>query len=224
MEIINSISEILGLIGLGALIAIPVQFYINKKLKIFETKLIIFRRVYKQLYHLIHLYSIENQGGVSRPIDGFKTIKSIREECELDLNSDLGDILFYVDGKLKDAIEDLINNLYYANSEYDELILQSSDRDNIYKIQKELKEFFKKDKRINNINSIIKIATVSFIVTLLVVIALTYSVISSQYRIIDNQKIIIEEANDNISDAKSWQGASCDEQENALANLELIRY
>lgn len=64
----------------------------------------------------------------------------------------------------------------------------------------------------------------SIIIILLVVIALAYSVINNQQKIIDNQKFIIEEANDNILDAKSWQGASCDEQEDALGNLELIKY
>ncbi|MFW0837524.1 MAG: hypothetical protein ACKKL5_00815 [Candidatus Komeilibacteria bacterium] len=120
----------------GVLIGMIFQYYISKKLKIFETKLVIFRRVYKQLY--IAMGKIMANEGMF-PEDLFKNsgIMASRyfAESEIDIKKDLGDILFYVDGELEELIAKLIHTLYE-----DGAILNKADIEDMGKIMRRLKK------------------------------------------------------------------------------------
>lgn len=139
MDILNKIIEILGILGVGAIIGMILQYYSSKKLKKFETKLVIFRRVYKQLY-LLNLYCNKKD----------KTILSsdLEKRFGLSLLGDLGDILFYADKKLKKLLNELIEKLFWAiksdeieKYRFDGLVsIDKETYENIEKIKKYLKK------------------------------------------------------------------------------------
>ncbi|MFA6525364.1 MAG: hypothetical protein WCT33_03810 [Patescibacteria group bacterium] len=123
-------------IGIGSIIGVIIgmlfQYFVSKKLKIFETKLIIFRRLYKQLYFIIlfNREEIDNlQDGLG--INAAETIS----KSGLDLKKDLGDSLYYVDGKLETMIVNLISCLYDENG-----IMGKSDINNMEEIMTKLKK------------------------------------------------------------------------------------
>ncbi len=142
MDVLNTIIQLLGLLGLGAVVGIILQYRISKKLKIFETKLIIFRRVYRQLYHACLLCGASS-GDISRPFGNPVSVLVLKTQCKLDLNGDLGDILFYADGELRDAITKFINFLYFDTREMH--ILSQEEIRNMLDILDELKKVTEKE-------------------------------------------------------------------------------
>jgi len=136
METAKFIMEILGLVGLGAIIGSTIQYFITKKLfryeKILETKLIIFRGVYKQLYYLILWHEEDAQElekGTGINIDKACAVSG------LDLRKDLGDILFYVDGELESMVGNLIYTIYKNCA-----VVNKEDFELMRKIMTELKK------------------------------------------------------------------------------------
>jgi len=127
-------------LGIGSIIGVIIgmlfQYFISKKLKIHDTKLIIFRRLYKQLYYVILMYheefeDLEKNCG----IDASKVIK----RSGLDLTKDLGDALYFVDGELEKMISSLIYTLHQGHA-----IIGKSSLDNMKKIMKKLKHMKRK--------------------------------------------------------------------------------
>jgi len=123
-------------LGIGSLIGVLLgmifQYFISKKIKIFETKLIIFRRVYKQLYYFI-LMNQEKIQSLDDSTNGIRTIR-VTEDTGLDPAKDLGDILFYTDGDLQKKIGGLIYNIYQESA------VTKSNIDDIEYIMSELKK------------------------------------------------------------------------------------
>lgn len=137
---IDKIIDFLVQFGIGSIIGIIVgmvfQYFISKKLKVFETKLIIFRRVYKQLYYFV-LMNQEEVALLSHPNSGISALEAA-ERSGLDLKKDLGDILYYVDGNLEKKIGNLIYNLYQ-----DAAVINNKSLDDIVEIMNELKKLSK---------------------------------------------------------------------------------
>lgn len=123
--------------GIGSIIGVIIgmffQYFLSKKLRIFETKLEIFRRVYKQLHYfvLMNQEKIESLPDSQSGIDAMEVAKS----SGLDLKKDLGDILYYVDGDLEKKIGNLIYNIY---QEY--AVISKRDIDDIVDIMNRLKK------------------------------------------------------------------------------------
>lgn len=123
--------------GIGSIIGVIIgmffQYFLSKKLRIFETKLEIFRRAYKQLHYfvLMNQEKIESLPDSQSGIDAMEVAKS----SGLDLKKDLGDILYYVDGDLEKKIGNLIYNLY---QEY--AVIGKRDIDDIVDIMNRLKK------------------------------------------------------------------------------------
>lgn len=137
---LEKIIELLIQIGIGSIIGVIIgmlfQYFISKKLKIFETKLVIFRRVYKQLYYFTLMswedFALCKKGSAICVMD-------VASKSGFDLKKDLGDILYYVDGKLEERISSLIYSLYQEGA-----VFSKSDLENIEEIMTELKKFIKK--------------------------------------------------------------------------------
>ena len=108
------------------------QYFISKRLKIFETKLIIFRRVYKQLYLIILIHG-EEVIGLKRN-SGINAMRAV-EQSGLSIEKDLGDMLYYVDGKLEEMTRSLICTLYQEGA-----IIGKPELDNMGKIMEKLKK------------------------------------------------------------------------------------
>jgi hypothetical protein len=136
---IDKIIELFIQIGIGSIIGVIIgmlfQYFISKKLKVFETKLVIFRRVYKQLYYFVLMNQEEIALLNGKPHAGICLANSALSSG-LDLKKDLGDILYYVDGKIEKKIGSLIYNLYQENA-----VFSDSDLDDIIEIMEELKKF-----------------------------------------------------------------------------------
>ena len=107
---------------------------LSKKQRVFETKLEIFRRVYKQLYYfvLMNQEEIELLPDSQSGIDTMEVAKS----SGLDLKSDLGDLLYYVDGDLEKEIGELIYKIYQEFA-----VIGKHDIDAIVDIMNRLKNF-----------------------------------------------------------------------------------
>ncbi|OGI59697.1 hypothetical protein A2814_01360 [Candidatus Nomurabacteria bacterium RIFCSPHIGHO2_01_FULL_38_19] len=133
----TKIIDLLIQTGIGSIIGVIIgmffQYFLSKKLRIFETKLEIFRRVYKQLHYfvLMNQEKIESLPGSQSGIDAMEVAKS----SGLDLKKDLGDILYYVDGDLEKKIGNLIYNIY---QEY--AVISKRDIDDIVDIMNRLKK------------------------------------------------------------------------------------
>src|SRR3989338_9633613 len=127
--IVGSISGIIGVI-----IGVILQYCLSKKQRVFETKLEIFRRVYKQLYYfvLMNQEEIELLPDSQSGIDTMEVAKS----SGLDLKSDLGDLLYYVDGDLEKEIGELIYKIYQEFA-----VIGKHDIDAIVDIMNRLKNF-----------------------------------------------------------------------------------
>ena len=136
--LVPKIIDLLVQIGIGSVIGVIIgmifQYFISKRLKVFETKLEIFRRVYKQLYYfvLMNEEEIESLSDNQSAIDAMEVAK----RSGLDLKNDLGDILYYVDGDLEKRIGTLIYNLYQESA-----FIGKRDIKDIRDIMNELKKF-----------------------------------------------------------------------------------
>jgi len=136
------IIELLAQVGVGSvfgvIIGMAFQYLISKKLKVFETKLIIFRRVYKQLYYFV----LMNQEEITALDDNESSIGISAEKLVaasgLDLKKDLGDVLYYVDGDLEKRIGTLIYNIYQEGA-----VINKKDIDDILGIMDILKKLKK---------------------------------------------------------------------------------
>lgn len=114
MTTTNVISTV-GLIGIGGLLATILQHFTSKRLKKFETKLILFRRVYKQLYYVrLRYYDDINALEADETID----INAVASRVGLAFEKDLGDILFYVEEQLKRDIETIIFTLHEEHGQF----------------------------------------------------------------------------------------------------------
>lgn len=135
----DKIFELLIQIGIGSIIGVILgmvfQYFVSKKLKIFETKLTIFRRVYKQLYYFVLMNQEEAALLNNRQNSGISAMEAAGRSG-LDLRKDLGDILYYVDGDLEKKIGKLIYNLYQECA-----VINKKDLDDIVEIMNELKKF-----------------------------------------------------------------------------------
>lgn len=135
---LNKTLELLVQTGIGSIIGVIIgmffQYFISKRLRIFETKLEIFRRVYKQLYYFVLMNQEEIESLSDSPNTGISAIK-IAENSGLDLKKDLGDILYYVDGDLEKKIGVLIYNIY---QEY--AVISKRDISDIVDIMNKLKK------------------------------------------------------------------------------------
>jgi hypothetical protein len=135
----DSLINIVGLLGLGSVIGIVVQYFVNRKAvkyeKILEVKLALFQKVYRQIYFVYTLsYEDLNELGKS---SGIRIIDTC-EASGLSIKAELGDILFYVDGELKKYIESLIYTIYNENA-----IFGKSDLEKMKLIMNELQKFIK---------------------------------------------------------------------------------
>lgn len=135
---LNKTLELLVQTGIGSIIGVIIgmffQYFISKRLRIFETKLEIFRRVYKQLYYFVLMNQEEIESLSDSPNTGISAIK-IAENSGLDLKKDLGNILYYVDGDLEKKIGVLIYNIY---QEY--AVISKRDISDIVDIMNKLKK------------------------------------------------------------------------------------
>ena len=137
---LNKIIELLVQTGIGSIVGVIIgmifQYFISKKLRIFETKLEIFRRVYKPLYYfvLMNHEEIESLSDSHSGIDAMEVAKN----SGLDLKNDLGDILYYVDSDLEKRIGNLIYNIYQEGA-----VIGKRDLDNIIDIMNKLKKLQK---------------------------------------------------------------------------------
>lgn len=136
---LEKIISLLIQFGVGSLVGVIIgllfQYLISKKLKVFETKLTIFRRVYKQLYYFVLMNQNEIDSLTEKSNYGINAMKAATESG-LNLKNDLGDILYYVDGDLEKKVSDLIYNLYL-----DGAIFNKKDIDNILYVMNKLKKF-----------------------------------------------------------------------------------
>lgn len=132
------IIELLIQIGIGSIIGVIIgmvfQYFMSKRLKIYETKLIIFRRVYKQLYYFLLLNQEDIAFLEDHPNDGIRATDAAANSG-LNIKEDLGDILYYVDGDLEKMIGKLIYTLYQEGA-----IISKSDIDDIEKIMEKLRD------------------------------------------------------------------------------------
>lgn len=121
-------------LGIGSIIGVIIgmifQYFIGKKLKVYETKLVIFRRVYKQLYYFVMLCEKK----LWPPEDTRINATEVAEKSGLDLKKDLGDILYYVDGDMEIRIANLIYSLH------EDGVINRSDLDEIRKIMRDLRK------------------------------------------------------------------------------------
>lgn len=131
----DNIFEFLTQIGIGSAIGVIIgmcfQYFFSKKLKIFEEKLSVFRKLHRQLYFVIlncnqEVDTLPKNTG----IDGMTTM----HQSGLDVTKDLGDALYYVDKDLEKMIENLIYSIYQEGC-----IIGKADIENIEKIMKKLK-------------------------------------------------------------------------------------
>jgi len=133
---LNKIIELLVQTGIGSIVGVIIgmifQYFVSKKLRIFETKLEIFRRVYKQLYYFV-LMNQEEIGSLPDSQSGISAME-VAKSSGLDLKNDLGDILYYVDGDLEKKIGALIYNLYQESA-----VVSKRDLDDIVDIMDKLK-------------------------------------------------------------------------------------
>ena len=133
---LNKIIELLVQTGIGSIVGVIIgmifQYFVSKKLRIFETKLEIFRRVYKQLYYFV-LMNQEEIGSLPDSQSGISAME-VAKSSGLDLKNDLGDILYYVDGDLEKKIGALIYNLYQESA-----VISKRDLDDIVDIMDKLK-------------------------------------------------------------------------------------
>lgn len=125
------VSSIIGIIGV--IIGMILQYFLSKKQRIFETKLEIFRRVYKQLYYFV-LMSQEEIESLPDSCSGIDAMK-VAKNSGLDLKESLGDILYYADSDLEKKIGTLIYNIYQEDA-----IISKRDIDNIEDIMNKLKK------------------------------------------------------------------------------------
>lgn len=120
---------------IGVVLGVVLQYFISKKLRVFETKLEIFRRVYKQLYY----FTIMNHEEISSLSDDNGSgvfAQNVAIKSGLDLKTDLGDILYYVDGDLEDKISKLIYTLYFESG-----VINKDDINEITLIMTALKKY-----------------------------------------------------------------------------------
>lgn len=132
----EDIATFLTQLGIGSIIGVIVgmffQYHISKKLKVYETKLILYRRVYKQLYYIL----LMNHEEIQLLDSGAIPIERVVGIWALDLKRDLGDILYYADGEL----ENLIASLAYT-IENEKSPIGKEDFKKMEMILKKLKKF-----------------------------------------------------------------------------------
>jgi hypothetical protein len=143
MSFVKSILEFLGLLGFGTLLGILINHFFSIELKKAETKLVLFRRLYKQLNLLVLLRGEEIE--LLEPKTGIEISKTL-VKIGLIADKELGEILIYIDGELENKIFKLISTIYQ-----DSCVFGKSDLDNVVAIMELLK------KEINIISLPIKI-------------------------------------------------------------------